>query len=114
MSELEELRAAVERLTGERDLAREECGHEKAMRKHLRDELSLWIRMKKKAADQALELGYELVAVEAQNERLRSALLRTERNFRLAVNGKPVRDMDENLAENAAALGSRPTDGGVS
>lgn len=35
---------------------------------------------------------------------LRSALERTERNLLLAVNGHPVRDMDENLAENRAAL----------
>lgn len=33
-----------------------------------------------------------------------SALERTEHNFILAVNGKPVRDMAENLAENRAAL----------
>lgn len=33
-----------------------------------------------------------------------SALERTERNLRLAVENKPVRDMDENLAENAAAM----------
>ena len=33
-----------------------------------------------------------------------SALQRTEANFIAAVNGKPVRDMTENLAENRAAL----------
>jgi hypothetical protein len=33
-----------------------------------------------------------------------SALERTEHNFKLAVAGKPVRDMSENLAENATAL----------
>lgn len=36
---------------------------------------------------------------------LRSALERTEANFVAAVNGYPVRDMAENLAENRAALG---------
>lgn len=36
---------------------------------------------------------------------LRSALDLTERNLRLAVQGKPVRDMTENLAENRAAMG---------
>lgn len=35
---------------------------------------------------------------------LRSALERTEANLIAAVNGKPVRDMAENLAENRAAL----------
>jgi hypothetical protein len=38
------------------------------------------------------------------NGRLRSALQRTEANFIAAVNGKPVRDMSETLAENRAAL----------
>jgi hypothetical protein len=37
-------------------------------------------------------------------ERLREALQWTERNFRLAAHGKPVPDMVENLAFNAAAL----------
>jgi hypothetical protein len=37
-----------------------------------------------------------------------SALERTQRNFVLAVQGKPVRDMCENLAENAAALAAVP------
>lgn len=37
-------------------------------------------------------------------EALRSALVRTQANFDLAVRGKPVRDMAENLAENFAAL----------
>lgn len=40
----------------------------------------------------------------AKVEKLRSALVRTESNFRLAVASKPVRDMAENLAENRAAL----------
>lgn len=35
---------------------------------------------------------------------LRSALKRTEDRFRAAVNGQPVRDMTETLAENRAAL----------
>lgn len=39
-----------------------------------------------------------------QIEKLSSALERTERNFRLSVAGKPVRDMGENLAENATAI----------
>jgi hypothetical protein len=39
---------------------------------------------------------------------LTSALERTQRNFVLAVQGKPVRDMCENLAENAAALAAVP------
>jgi len=38
-----------------------------------------------------------------RNEALVSALDRTERNFILAVEGKPVRDMAETLAENQAA-----------
>ena len=40
---------------------------------------------------------------------LRSALERTERNLRLAINWKPVRDLAENLAENEAALSMADT-----
>lgn len=39
LSELDDLRADVERLTSERDRAREECGHEKAMRASQREEM---------------------------------------------------------------------------
>jgi hypothetical protein len=56
-------------------------------------------------------------AVEAERERivaaveaLRSALERTEANFIAAVNGRPVRDMAETLAENRAVLTSAAPD----
>jgi hypothetical protein len=53
-------------------------------------------------------LDAALAAVRAERDEaiggLASALERTERNFRLAIAGKPVRDMCKNLAENAAAL----------
>lgn len=40
-----------------------------------------------------------------ENERLRQALERTERNLLLSVRRQPVRDLAENLAENAWARG---------
>jgi Ni,Fe-hydrogenase I small subunit len=48
--------------------------------------------------------GYRMHVAEGAVHALASALTRTEANFRLAVEGKPVRDMAENLAENASAL----------
>jgi hypothetical protein len=49
----------------------------------------------------------------AQNAALTSALERTGRNLRLVVDGRPVRDMTENLAENDRAL-RVSTEGGAS
>ena len=46
----------------------------------------------------------ELMAHRVQLGDMRRALERTERNLRLAVNGQPVRDLAENLAENVAAI----------
>ena len=40
----EDTEARLETLAKERDLAREECGFEKAMRKHISTELSGWIK----------------------------------------------------------------------
>jgi len=37
-------------------------------------------------------------------EQLVQALRRTERNLELAIRGRPVRDMEENIAENTRAL----------
>lgn len=41
----------------------------------------------------------------AWDDAIVSALERTQRNLLLAINGKPVRDLEENLAENRRALG---------
>ena len=50
------------------------------------------------------DVPVEEAGAEEVSEALRSALLRTEANFINAVNGRPVRDMAETLAENRAAL----------
>jgi hypothetical protein len=47
---------------------------------------------------------------DARAARLASALERTEANFISAVNGRPVRDMAETLAENRAALAGPASD----
>ena len=68
------------------------------------------------AAAQHLEAYAEGIAIDCteglvEDERviaLKSALRRTEQNFRSAVLGQPVRDMAENLAENRAALDGPP------
>ena len=52
-----------------------------------------------------VDLAHTVVVQAEQIAALRSALERTEANFRTSVSGKPVRDMTENLAENASALG---------
>jgi hypothetical protein len=45
-----------------------------------------------------------LIQAARERDQLRQALEWTEHNFRLAVQGKPVRDMTENLAFNRAIL----------
>jgi hypothetical protein len=55
--------------------------------------------------DERDRYGRALRDAEAKVAALTSALERTEHNFRSAVNGRPVRDMAENLAENRAVVG---------
>jgi len=59
---------------------------------------------------QNIDLRTALTAERAKVARLTSALRRTEANFRSVVAGHPVRDMGENLAENAAALAEGAVD----
>lgn len=47
--ENKELRAEVERLTSERDRAREDCGFEKGLKESIRGELGVFIDLKQKA-----------------------------------------------------------------
>lgn len=49
-------------------------------------------------------LEEELEIVRAQRDAALDALERTERNLLLSIRSRPVRDLCENLAENAAAL----------
>lgn len=58
-------------------------------------------------AQQVAKLASYVERLESENERLVSALERTERNLLLSIRQRPVRDLCENLAENAAALQGR-------
>jgi hypothetical protein len=49
-------------------------------------------------------------ALAARAEALADALERTERNLLLSIRGLPVRDLAENLAENAHVLNREQTD----
>ena len=63
--------AEVERLREERDRARAVCGHEKAMRRYLHDELSNWIGLRSEALDRAEAAEARVVELEAALQRSR-------------------------------------------
>ena len=58
-----QVEAAVSVVRAERDAAREECGHEKAMRKHGNEELSVWIGLRAKERTRAESAESDLRAL---------------------------------------------------
>ena len=73
-----ELRELLARVEGERDRAREECGHEKAMRAHLRGQLTTWIKLRQKERDRADAAEAKLAALREGVERLAEELHRVD------------------------------------
>ena len=69
-AEIERLRDEVERLTNERDRAREECGHEKAMRASQREELMQHFSKRREAEAERERLAEVVARVERVRQRL--------------------------------------------